>query len=225
MGYYPVLLDMNGQSVLVVGAGEVAERKIYSLLDCGAKISLISKMLNRNINKMVEENKITYLGARFEPKYLDNAFLVIAATDDPALNTQIASEAKKRGILVNAVDQPADCTFIVPSVVKRGDLIISISTSGKSPALSKKLRKSLENQFGSEYEKFLELMGQIRVLVLSMGREQKENSKIFNQIVNSDMLEAIKTGNLEKARSILRDILPEAIYHEIDLDEFMKTEG
>ena len=96
---------------------------------------------------------------------MNDAFMVIAATNDPKVNSTIAAKAKERGLLINAVDQPGDCNFIMPSIVKRGDLHIAISTAGKSPALAKKIRKQMELTFGQEYGAFLELMGIKRLLV------------------------------------------------------------
>jgi precorrin-2 dehydrogenase/sirohydrochlorin ferrochelatase len=111
-------------------------------------------------------------------------------------------------LLINAVDQPSDCNFIVPSIVKRGDLLIAISTSGKSPALAKKLRKELEVQFGGEYETFLTLMGCLREEILSMGLSQGENSRILNEIVDSDILKSLVQGDIVGVDSTLRRILP-----------------
>ena len=110
---------------------------------------------------------------------------MIAATDDPSLNQAVSACAREKGILVNAVDQPVDCTFIVPSILKRGDLVIAVSTSGKSPAIAKKIREDLENRYGREYEIFLALLGKLRGEVLRKGFSQEENKGIFERLVNS----------------------------------------
>jgi precorrin-2 dehydrogenase/sirohydrochlorin ferrochelatase len=122
------------------------------------------------------------------------------------------------GLLINAVDQLPDCNFIVPSIVKRGDLLIAISTSGKSPALAQKVRKQLDTQFGSEYEDFLVLMGRVRKEILTKGLSQEENSRIFHEIVESDILDALLRDDMKRVESTLRRILPE----DVALEECLK---
>ena len=109
---------------------------------------------------------------------------------------------------MNAVDQPADCSFIVPSVVKRGDLLVAISTSGKSPALAKRLRKTLEGQLGSAYGRLLDLMGDLRPLILGLGLPQRENQQLFEAILDAGLLEALERGDEEAVRGILKRNLP-----------------
>ena len=179
MSFYPLFVDLEGKTVLVVGGGEVAERKIGSLLACGAEIRIVSNSLTDKIKQLVEEKSVGYLGGEFNASHLDGAFLAVAATDDAALNSRVSGSARERGILVNAVDQPADCDFIVPSVVKRGDLIIAISTSGKSPATAKKIRMELETHYGDAYGSLLRIMGRVREAVLSLGYAQKRKQKDF----------------------------------------------
>jgi precorrin-2 dehydrogenase len=206
MSYYPVLLQLEGKSALVVGGGGVAQRKVEALLDCGAKISIVSRELTESLASMVDAGKINLLGDRFHERQLENAFVVIAATDDEDLNREISQKARERGLLINAVDQPEDCNFIVPSIVRKGDLIIAISTSGKSPALAKKVRKDLDRRFGPEYEQFLVLMGLLRTEVLARGLSQSENSRIFGQVVDSGILKALSEGDWDEAQAGLRRI-------------------
>ncbi|MBW2096406.1 MAG: bifunctional precorrin-2 dehydrogenase/sirohydrochlorin ferrochelatase [Deltaproteobacteria bacterium] len=157
MSYYPIFLNLSYKKALVVGGGLVAQRKVETLLEHGASTSVVSQKLTVRLKELAEEKKIQYLGPEFSEEYLDDMFLVIAATDDQELNHRVSLCAQERGLLVNAVDQPEDCNFIVPSIVRRGDLQVAISTSGKSPALARKLRQELEVQFGEEYEKLLSL--------------------------------------------------------------------
>jgi precorrin-2 dehydrogenase len=208
MAYYPIFIKLDGKTALVVGGGRVAQRKIETLLEYGASVHIISKKLTDKLKQLVEAGDIRHMGEKFENKHLDRAFLVIAATDDEKLNHEISKTAQKRGLLINAVDQPPDCNFIVPSIVKKGDLILAISTSGKSPALAKKLRKEMDGQFGSEYEAFLILMGCLRKEVLKMGLSHNENGRIFKEIVDSDVLEALTRKDRDRMKSTLRRILP-----------------
>jgi precorrin-2 dehydrogenase/sirohydrochlorin ferrochelatase len=151
MGYYPVALDLNGKSVLVVGGGNVAERKVESLLAYNALIHIISRDLTYKLQSLVESGKIHRIDESFTEKHLEGILMVVAATDNKELNHRVSECAVKKGLLINAVDQPADCNFFFPSVVKKGDLSIAISTSGKSPALAKRIREELEIQFGNEF--------------------------------------------------------------------------
>ena len=211
MSYYPIYLELEGKNVLVVGGGSVARRKVETLLAYGAIVHIVSKLLSPELNKLVEAGSILKVGQIFEEKHLDDIFLAIAATDDMDLNHMISQEARKRGILINAVDQPIDCDFIVPSIVRKGDLSIAISTSGKSPALAKRIRKELDLQFGKEYERFLILMGRLRPEILSLGLNQEENSRIFHEIVHSDILSALADEQWAEVEDILKRILPNSV--------------
>jgi len=186
----------------------VARRKVETLLAFGAQVSIVSRDLVPELRQWVNDGAIRFLGRDMADSFFDQVSLVIAATDDAELNRRVSEGARKRGLLVNAVDQPADCTFIVPSIVQRGDLLIAVSTSGKSPALSKKIRKSLEAQFGDEYARFLTLMGRVRRAVMDMGLPQEENSRIFHEIVDSDIMEALARNDQEGVIAALRGILP-----------------
>jgi len=211
MSYYPIFVELEGKTALVVGGGSVARRKVETLLEHGASINIISRELTDKLKELIEGGKIRKIGEDFKDEHLDGVFAVFAATDDKQLNHKISESAQKRGLFVNAVDQPADCNFIVPSIVKRGDLSIAISTSGKSPALAKKIRKELETQFGSEYETFLILMGRLREEILSKGFSQEENSRIFHEIVNSDILNALAEDDWKAVESTLRKIVPKDV--------------
>jgi precorrin-2 dehydrogenase/sirohydrochlorin ferrochelatase len=222
MNYYPILVDLEGKKALIVGGGRVAERKAETLLEYGASIDLVSKELTYALELLVEGRRITYLGPEFKEAFLDSVFIVVSATNDKQLNRKVSLSARRKGLLVNAVDQPQDCNFIVPSIVKRGDLLIAVSTSGKSPALSKKIRKELENQFGEEYRVFLLLMGRLRDRILSRGLPQEENSRIFHQIVDSPLLKALSEESREDVRAILQEILPDEESLETVLADILK---
>ncbi|MEW6665574.1 MAG: bifunctional precorrin-2 dehydrogenase/sirohydrochlorin ferrochelatase [Thermodesulfobacteriota bacterium] len=206
MAYYPIFLDLRGKKVLVVGGGSVAERKIDTLLDFGGTVCVVARRLTPVLAGYVDEGKIRFEGEEFKESHLNDAFLVIAATDDPLLNRRVSRFSRERGILVNAVDQPGDCTFIVPSTLRRGDLVVAVSTSGKSPALARRLRERLEETFGKEYETLLDVLGKIREEVLSKGLSQEENGRILRRLVDSDLLPAIRQKDWEHAASILRAV-------------------
>ncbi|MBN1848114.1 MAG: bifunctional precorrin-2 dehydrogenase/sirohydrochlorin ferrochelatase [Deltaproteobacteria bacterium] len=207
MSYYPILVDLEDRKVVIVGGGNVAQRKIDTLLEYHADIYIIAKDLTPALQSYAKANRIQFLGPDLNESHLDGAFLVIAATDDMHLNHKVGEMAKQRGLLINAVDQPKDCSFIVPSVVKRGELVIAVSTSGKSPALAKKIRQSLSDQFGDEYAEFLDLMGRIRKDILAQGFSQEENSRVFHALVDSKALDAIAEKDWSLLTSILEKVL------------------
>jgi len=219
MRYYPIFVDIKGRKVLVVGGGEVAERKVLTLLSCGADIYMTGKKITDKLKALIDSRKISYLGSEFQEEFINGACLVVAATNDSELNRQVSNAAKARNIFVNAVDQPKDCTFIVPSIVRQGDLVIAISTSGKSPALAKRVRKDLEHIFDESYGILVELLGRVREAVLPLGLSQEENRAIFSSLVNSDILDAISTGDKQRLLSIIEETVPKAIREKLDLSE------
>jgi precorrin-2 dehydrogenase/sirohydrochlorin ferrochelatase len=221
--YYPILVDLSGQKVVVVGGGNVAQRKIESLLQYGPEVLVVARELTPGLSRYTEQGKITHLGREFQKDQVDGAILVIAATDDPALNRLVSASARDRGILVNAVDQPGDCTFIVPSVLKRGDLLIAVSTSGKSPALARRVREDLESLFGEEYEGVLILMGNLRKEILSRGLGQEEKKGIFENIVNSGILRMIREKDWESVAFLLSEALERPVSGE-ETVKFLKRE-
>jgi len=223
MSYYPIFVDLKDKKVVVVGGGNVAQRKIDTLLQCGADVYIISRELSPELQKCLEEGKIKLLGRRFSKGYLQDAFLIIASTDDSKLNRRVSSVARDMGILVNVVDLPADSNFIVPSVVKRGDLLIAISTSGKSPAMAKRIREGLSGQFGTEYKDFLLLMGRLRKEILSKCLSQEDNSRIFHELVDSTILESIRRKDWKEIASNLERILEIRISPE-DVINYIKVE-
>lgn len=206
MPYYPVFLDLTGKRVLVVGGGTVAERKVETLLEFGGEVSVIARELTPALACHVESERIRYEGREFEEGFLRDVFLVIAATDDPLLNRRVSRSARGRGILVNVVDQPKDCTFILPATLRRGELVIAVSTSGKIPALARKVREELEEVFGSEYESLLILLGEVRKEILSRGLSSEENGKVLRRLVDSGLLPAIRHEDWDGAASILKEV-------------------
>lgn len=208
MGYYPIFLELGGKNVLVVGGGRVARRKVETLLGYGAVVRIVSRQLNDGLKRLVENGKVFLAGEEFNEEHLNDQLMVFAATDDPELNHRISEAARSRGILINAADQPVDCDFIVPSIVKQGDLSIAVSTSGKSPALAKKIRRQLELQFGKEYEIFLQFMGQVRRAVFQLALPQQENSRIFQALIDSNIFADLAKGDRASVKAALDRILP-----------------
>lgn len=214
MRYYPIHLDVRNRNCLVVGGGSVATRKVSTLLNCDAKVTVISLAVTPKLRELADGGTLTLKKRSYRADDLKDRFLVIGATDDQRLNRQISNDAEKLNILCNIADRPEMCNFILPSMVARGDLIITISTAGKSPALAKKLRKTLENQFGEEYGDFLQLMGAIRKKLLSESHAPETHKQLFNRLIDSELLDMIREGNKKDINSLLLKILGEGYEFE-----------
>ena len=209
MKYYPVHLDINNRNCLVVGGGGVGTRKVKTLLDCGARVTLVSPKVSPQLRGLAASGDIILKERSYQSDDLSNMFLVIGATDDEKLNKQISSDADRLNTLCNIADRPEVCNFILPSIVHRDDLVITISTSGQSPAMAKKLRKSLENQFGKEYGTLLRLMGAIRKKLLQQAHEPEAHKPLFEQLINSDLIGMIQENKNDDINALLFDILGE----------------
>ena len=211
MEFYPVCLDISGERCVVVGGGEVAERKVIGLLECGAKVVLVARTLTPALRAMRDAGKIEQASDDYKEEYLEGAFLVIGATDRADVNEKVSQDARERGILVNIVDVPARCNFIVPSVFRRGDLLVAVSTGGKSPALARRLREEIEERYGPEYSTLLTIMGDLRGRIIARGASSAENRVLFESVLDSDILRHIREGNGERVREIIRDLTGEDI--------------
>jgi precorrin-2 dehydrogenase/sirohydrochlorin ferrochelatase len=204
--YYPVSLDITGQRCVVVGGGAVAERKIERLLACGAQVAVVCRTLTPLLEEKKSANIIVHLDMDYEKEALRGAFVVIGATDRDDVNAQVSQDARSLGMLVNIVDDPAKCNFILPSLVQRGDLSIAVSTGGKSPALARKIREDLQRRYGPEYESVLAIMGSIRKRILAQGQSSQANRAVFEALVSSDILQAIRDGNRNRIKQIILDV-------------------
>src|SRR5579871_907816 len=160
--YYPLTLEIAGETCVVVGGGMVAERKVSGLLEAGARVRVVSPQLTPALQALAAAAQIEAQRAPYDPSCLTDALLVFAATDDRAVNAQVAADARARALLVNVADAPEEGRFIVPSVVRRGEFCLSISTGGANPMLAARLSEEMEQRFGPEYGAFVELLGQMR---------------------------------------------------------------
>ena len=205
MEYYPVSLDIRKKRCVVVGGGDVAERKVGRLLACGAEVIVVGTELTATLDGLTRNKKICHIADHYRLEHIEEAFLVIGATDDDAVNERISVDSRRRNIWVNIVDDPARCDFILPSVVRQGDLNIAISTGGKSPALAKQIREELEKKFGPEYGRLLMIMGVIREKVIARGAPSDVNKKVFESVLNSDILDCIRNKDWDQVKNIIED--------------------
>jgi precorrin-2 dehydrogenase/sirohydrochlorin ferrochelatase len=172
---FPMFLKLAGRPCLVVGGGTLAEAKIESLLQAGAEILVVAPRATPKVTDLASNRKLIWRSRVFVPADLNDQFLVIAATSSPNVNDAIFQEAKRQGVLCNVVDDPERCDFYYAAVVRRGHFQIAISTGGLSPALAQRIRQELEQQFGMEYESWLEQLGKTRreLLANPMDRDHR----------------------------------------------------
>ncbi len=203
MEYFPVFLNLSGRLCVVIGGGKVAERKINSLLKTGAKVKVISPELTPKLKELADKGSFEWIQREYTSGDIRGAWLVIAATNSPEVQKLVFEEAEKERIFCNVVDVPELCSFIVPSSVKRGALCIAISTSGKAPAVARRLREVFEAEFGEEYEVYIELMHELRKQVLDTIPSEKERQQILRRLALAPILECIKQKNFELLKTII----------------------
>lgn len=206
--YYPIFLNIQDKKCVVIGGGNVAWRKVCSLKEAGARVTVVSPEFCPELEK---ETEIERIKQKYDKEFLKEALVVIASTDDEEVNKRIYSDAMEKGILVNVVDKPEFCSFIVPSSMVRGDLCISISTGGASPALARNIREYLEKQFGNEYDEFTKLLSEMRRKVLSEIVDESIRRDILQQIAALDMLEVVKERGILEAKKRMLEIISEKI--------------
>ncbi|HVH69530.1 MAG TPA: bifunctional precorrin-2 dehydrogenase/sirohydrochlorin ferrochelatase [Candidatus Dormibacteraeota bacterium] len=187
-----MFLKVAGRRCLIAGAGGVAEAKIAALLDAEAAIRVVAPEATPQVQSWAAAGQLEWLARRCEPSDLDGMFLVIAATSDPELQQNISAEARARGVLCNVVDVPGLCDFYYPAVAQRGALQIAVSTSGQSPALAQRLRKELEEQFGPEYEAWLEQLGEERAKLFAANMDPEERKRLLHDLASADAFKSFQ---------------------------------
>ena len=200
--YYPLMLNITGEKCIVIGGGDVAERKAKTFLECGAKVHVISPDISPALQRLEKTGQIGVTHRSYQPGDLSDALVVVAATDDQETNENIFKEGQRSRILTNVVDDPENSNFIVPSLLRRGDLLISISTSGRSPALARKIRTELEQHYGNEYESLTIMLSEIRAELKDQGIQI--NSEEWQKALNLDaMLDLIQKDRYDEAKNKL----------------------
>ncbi|MFZ5562432.1 MAG: precorrin-2 dehydrogenase/sirohydrochlorin ferrochelatase family protein [Thermodesulfobacteriota bacterium] len=207
MNYYPVCLNIKDKNCLVVGGGGVAVRKVKTLVACGARVTVVTLAAEAALVRLAKEGGITLFLRPYAASDLDGMFLVIGATSDTALNFRISEDADRKNMLCNIADVPDACNFILPAVVQQGDLQIAVSTSGKSPAFAKHLRKELEQQFGAEYAAFLALMGEIRTVLLAQAHAPEAHKGLFEGLIAAGLLDMIRGKQTKAIDALLEKTL------------------
>jgi precorrin-2 dehydrogenase/sirohydrochlorin ferrochelatase len=206
--YYPINLDLAGRKVLVIGAGAVAHRKVQTLVECGAQVTVVSPVFCAALARM---KGICRVQRGYRKTDLLGACLVICATDSPAVNRRAWEHSRDAGIPVNVVDQPELCTFTVPAVCRRGDIVIAVSTGGGSPALSSRIRERIEETITPAFGRHLDLLRDLRAEVRASALDAEQRGALLRRMAADEVREIIERQGLAAARRHLRRMLAEAV--------------
>ncbi|TLV22009.1 uroporphyrinogen-III C-methyltransferase [Klebsiella indica] len=207
MDYLPLFAELKERSVLVIGGGEVAARKITFLLRAQAKVRIIAEALIPELAKKVERQEIQWQASAFEEQQLDDVFLVIAATEDDDLNQRVAAAANARYRLVNVVDNQALCSFIFPSIVDRSPLLVAISSSGKAPVLSRILREKIEALLPGNLGRLVETASNWRHHIKIHLKTTAERRRFWERVFTGRFASLMLAGNEAEAKKVLEDEL------------------
>lgn len=196
---YPVVLDLRGRRALVVGAGQVAARKVAGLLSAGAVVTVVAPDA---VPEIAEDPDVRWHRRAYRRGEAASYRLAITATDDPSVNRQVARDGEAANVFVNSADDPSNCTFILPSVVTRGDLQISVSTNGRSPALARWARRHLESVFTDVHARTLDLLSGVRdELRASFGTSEVTG---WDDVIDEELFDLVASDDLDAARQRLR---------------------
>lgn len=205
--FYPVYLNLKGKRVVVIGGGEVGERKVASLLDTGAMITVVSPDVTPRVASLANANLIELHRRPYLEGDCAGAVLVLSATDDAPVNQAVWKEAQTARVLVNTADEPALCDFIMPAVVRRGEVAVAISTGGTSPALAARLRRKLSRIIGREYGQLADLLARVRPEIRNRVRDVQDRKALHYQILDSDIRSLLRGKDYDAAERRLRQII------------------
>jgi siroheme synthase-like protein len=205
--YYPVYIQLHEQPCVVIGGGKIAEGKVDGLLAADARVTVVSPDLTLRLQELAEEGKVKYISRSYQPGDLTGAFLVICATDQSEINHQVWEEASANRQLVNVVDDTPHCNFIAPAILRKGDLTIAISTAGKAPALAVRLKEQFQKEIGPEYERFLELAGQLREPLAHHIPDFETRKSLWYELVDADVLDLLARGDELAAKQRISEVV------------------
>lgn len=207
----PIFLKLAGRRCLVVGAGNIANDKIASLLHAEADLAVVAPEALDSVRRHAQAGRLQWKLREFAADDLDGIFLVIAATSSPQVNRQVYALATERKIMCNSVDDPPNCDFFFPSIVERGDLQIAISTAGESPALAQRLRKEIGAQLAPDLGAWLEKLGELRREVLRSVPPGEERKMLLHELATRSLCERPDCPSRQLARNAALDARREGL--------------
>ncbi|KAB7709133.1 siroheme synthase [Bacillus aerolatus] len=203
---YPAMLNLAGKKAVVIGGGPVAARKTASLIEASAVVEVVSPDISKPMNELLCRHQVKWIQKKFSPADLADAFIIIAATNDRAVNERIKQTASPHQ-LVNIVDDPEGSTFIVPASFKRGKLCMAVSTSGASPSLSKNIVRDLQQQFDDQYVSYLEFLDECRAVVKQSFSDPSARQKILRELASSTFEEKVRAVSESERKRLFTNTL------------------
>lgn len=205
--WYPVYLNLEGRSCVVIGGGREAERKVLGLREAGGRVTVISPTITPRLEEMAGQGLIQVVRRSYKRGDLDGSFLAIAAGEDRRANREIWQEAEQGRVVLNAVDDMPHCHFIAPAIYRQGDLTVAISTAGKSPALGVRIRNGIAALIGPEYAAFLDMLGDLRSEMAAREPDPMRRTALWYRIVDSDAIQYLRRGDVLGARQRIMSLL------------------
>ncbi len=209
---YPVNLNIAGRLCAVIGGGRVAERKIGGIRAGDGRVRLVSPEARPALQALASAGIIEWRRKGYDREDLHGAFLVFAATDQPEVQETIVGDARAAGLLVNVADNPAACDFHLPALVRRGDLVLTVSTGGRSPAVSALVRRRLDREYGEEYGRMTALMAAVRTRLLAVDTDQNHRGQALRHLLHADMADWLRAGRSD----LIIDHLEAMLGHPVD---------
>lgn len=208
MPLFPLFIDLNGKKCVVIGGGTVAARKVETLLQFGARLTVVSPEATPGIAEREKEGRVAHVKREYVHGDLEGAFLAIAASSDSSVNAEVYVEASERGIPVNVADDPAKCSFVFPSTVVRGEFSIGIATSGLYPALSRRVREIIDDNIPQDMGKLLELLAGFRSLAALKIKDSQKRAGFLEKIMDEGLKSSGKVG-IDELRHKFENMLEE----------------
>ncbi|MFL5827296.1 MAG: bifunctional precorrin-2 dehydrogenase/sirohydrochlorin ferrochelatase [Thermoleophilaceae bacterium] len=203
--FYIACLKLSGRRCVVVGGGDIGLEKVEGLLACDASVVLISPEAIEPLHELAAEGSISWERREYRREDLEGTFMVIAATSDTDVNIKVYEDAEERAMLVNVVDVPPLCNFILPAVFRSGPLAIAISTAGASPALAKRIKSEIAEEYGEPYARLAELLNEVRGWAKGTLPTYQDRKVFFEAIVNGepDPVELLRQGDEQAVRDVI----------------------
>ncbi len=198
---WPVNLLIEGRKVVVIGGGRIAARKIAPLVELGALVTVVAPLIRDEIRAMA----LTVVEREFRVDDLDDAWFVVTATDQPAVNRAVFEAAETRRVFCNSADDPANCSVTLMSLVRQGDLVVAIGSGGRSPALATWLRQHVGTEMGPEYSALVELLSEARESMRAEGHSSEDAN--WQKAFESGIVDLVRAGQMTEAKELLRACL------------------
>jgi precorrin-2 dehydrogenase/sirohydrochlorin ferrochelatase len=196
---------VRGRRIVVVGAGRVAARKIASLLELDASVEVVAPEVGDEVRAWADAKRVLLHERPFRPDDLRDAWLAFTATDDPATNAAVHDAGETARVWVNSADDPDNCSFTLMSVIRRADIVVSVGTGGRSPALAAQLRRQLDRELGPEYETLLDLLSEAREAMRAAGRSSEDAD--WQRAFDEGIVELVRAGRIDDAKELLQTCL------------------